>query len=119
MEDRKKRRETVDSLQARKTDERMDAFARDIDWTTPHRNQDMDVTLYRDLGDRSACVNDRRIGLWCDACRVRWIGCQDAHECPQCGDISAYEHHIEFAQACSRLVLLDDAIAGKVGRNGK
>ena len=43
------------------------------------------VPSYRDLGDLSAVDPVYSRTMYCDACMVRWLGCWDAFECPQCG----------------------------------
>lgn len=48
-------------------------------------------TPYDHLGFLSSASPERSIALWCNKCRVSWVGCQEAAECPRCGDTSAYE----------------------------
>jgi hypothetical protein len=54
---------------------------------------------YENLGFLSAAPPERSISLSCDKCRVRWTGCQDAAECPRCGDVTAWEAHAAVAYA--------------------
>lgn len=42
-------------------------------------------TEYRDLGNLSSVEPPYRRAMACDDCRVRWDGCADAFECPECG----------------------------------
>jgi hypothetical protein len=46
---------------------------------------------YENLGFLSAAPPERSISLWCDKCRVKWVGCQDAAECPKCSDTTAWQ----------------------------
>jgi rRNA maturation endonuclease Nob1 len=53
---------------------------------------------YRNLGNISAAPPERSVALRCHVCRVCWIGCQDQHACPECGDISDWEAYLETQQ---------------------
>jgi hypothetical protein len=41
---------------------------------------------YRDYGDLSAVDPPNRVSMQCDSCRVRWQGCWDNFQCPECGE---------------------------------
>ncbi len=41
---------------------------------------------YRYLGDLSACPRPLAVMMTCAACSVRWLGCADVYECPECGE---------------------------------
>jgi hypothetical protein len=45
---------------------------------------------YKDLGDISATPFWASIALYCDRCKVRWIGCWDNSAC-ECGDHQAWD----------------------------
>jgi hypothetical protein len=40
---------------------------------------------YKYLGDFSATPPQYSRGMFCDDCKVRWTGCWDNFQCPQCG----------------------------------
>lgn len=40
----------------------------------------------RYLGYLAACPIERAVMLTCAACNVRWLGCADVFECPECGE---------------------------------
>lgn len=40
---------------------------------------------YENLGNLSAIGGSYSVQLWCDKCKVQWIGCAAAAECPRCG----------------------------------
>lgn len=50
---------------------------------------------YKDLGNLSAVEGWASVGLSCDKCNVKWVGCFDAAACPQCGDHSAWDKLME------------------------
>lgn len=41
---------------------------------------------YKNLGDLSAVEPWAKVGLYCDDCKVQWVGCMDAAPCPECDD---------------------------------
>lgn len=45
---------------------------------------------YRYLGNFSAVDPVYSVGLSCDKCMVRWIGCYDQSNCPECFDSSDF-----------------------------
>lgn len=52
---------------------------------------------YRDLGNLSAVEPQYARAMFCDECMVRWTGCWDNFQCPQCGQgeiptDAIYEH---------------------------
>jgi len=84
---------------------------------------------YEDLGNLSAVDPPYQRALQCDPCRVRWIGCQDAAECPRCDSDRLAEQwsslfaadQIDRADVAAVLTDLRDALAkdkmyGAVGR---
>jgi len=60
-----------------------------------HDKRQVKYDSYEHLGCLSAAPMERSVFLWCDVCRVKWIGCQDAAECPKCGSTKAYEEVTE------------------------
>lgn len=40
---------------------------------------------YRDLGDLSATPPWHSRAMSCDECKVKWTGCWDNFQCPECG----------------------------------
>ena len=53
---------------------------------------------YKYLGDLSAVEPWARIALCCDKCKVEWLGCMDAAECPKCGDTSDWDRQMRQRQ---------------------
>jgi hypothetical protein len=41
---------------------------------------------YRDYGDLSAVEPWARVSMTCERCKVRWYGCWDNYQCPECGE---------------------------------
>jgi hypothetical protein len=42
------------------------------------------------LGNFSSAPDWASIGLQCDTCKVYWVGCAAAAECPNCGEQKPY-----------------------------
>ena len=51
---------------------------------------DVDEFGYTYLGNFSSAPDWASIGLQCDECKVYWVGCSAAAECPKCGDHKNY-----------------------------
>jgi rubrerythrin len=56
------------------------------------------------LGNLSSAPPERSVLLACHACGVRWVGCQDAAECPRCGSTSDYEGKVVYCDGDSVFV---------------
>lgn len=41
---------------------------------------------YKDLGYLSAVQPWQSVPMYCDDCKVEWVGCWDNFACPICGD---------------------------------
>ena len=50
---------------------------------------------YRNLGNLSATPDWASVGLDCNICKVRWIGCWDNAACPECGNHEAWDKLME------------------------
>lgn len=51
----------------------------------------MDREAYKFLGNFNAAVDWAAVTLYCDPCRVSWIGCWDNAACPVCGNSDSWD----------------------------
>jgi hypothetical protein len=62
-----------------------------------------DASGYRDYGYLAAVDPPYARGMQCDACKVKWIGCWDNFQCPECGEGELPKPSGEGAERASKV----------------